>query len=113
MDNYQEATSILIDLMNLGPMAKHVGLVDVIRTPDGHYLGRQDGDIGYNLFIGIPNPDPSDETIERSRAIWARLTDAQRAALLSRTLRPRDGSPIPLHEFGISWAIQQERQDPR
>lgn len=41
--------------MNLEPE----GLVDVIRTSDGCYVGRPWGDIGYNVFLGRPSPGPA------------------------------------------------------
>ena len=95
------ATDNLIDLMNLGPL----GVEDVVRTSDGFYLGQAPGDIGYNVFIGKPDPVHEGPGVERSRAVWEGLTVQQRNAVRMRCNHPLDGERIPLSDFGIEEVI--------
>ncbi len=90
------ATANLIDLMNLGPL----GVTDVVRTSDGFYLGQAPGDLGYNVFIGKPNPHEGPGR-ERSRGLWEGLTVQERNAVRARCNHPLDGERILLSDFGI------------
>ena len=90
------ATENLVSLMNLGPLK----IADVMRTTDGHYLGRMPGDPGFNVFIGRPNPNEGPGR-EWSRRIWQGLTEQERKAVEARCSHPADGESIPLTDFGI------------
>lgn len=90
------ATALLIDLMNLGPL----GLCDVIRSADGHYLGRHRGEVGYNVFVGEPKAAPGPGQ-DRSRQLWQSWSQEQRDAVSFRASAPAEGLPINLGEFGI------------
>lgn len=87
--------NLLIDLMNLGP----IGVVAVVRTSDGNYLGQVPDDLGYNLFLGRPSPSHPGPGRSRSRRVWAAFTPAQRASVLRHASAPLDGYPIPLTDF--------------
>lgn len=89
-------TELLINLLNLRPS----GAVDVIRTIDGHFIGRSFADPGYNLFIGKPSGAPG-PGMDRSREVWETYSDSERAAVIHRAANPPDGSPIDLALFGI------------
>jgi len=97
------ATALLLDLMNLGPM----GLADVVLTSDGHYLGRHAGEAGYNVHIGAPKSAPGPGQ-DRSRELWQSWNLEQRAAVMVRATAPPDGFPIPLDQFGIDVDAHQE-----
>lgn len=90
------ATALLLDLMNLGPM----GLADVTLTSDGHYLGRHAGEAGYNVHIGQPKNAPGPGQ-DRSREMWEAWSPEQRQAVRQRAANPTDGQPIDLEPFGI------------
>jgi hypothetical protein len=92
------ATENLLNLLNLRPS----GAVDVIRTIDGHFIGRAFGDPGYNLFIGKPSGRPG-PGMDRTREVWETFSDSERAAVIDRADNPPDGEPIPLDQFGISY----------
>lgn len=89
-------TELLINLLNLRPS----GAVDVIRTTDGHFIGRAFADPGYNLFIGKPS-GAAGPGQDRSREVWETFSDSERAAVRQRAANPVDGEPIPLELFGI------------
>ena len=93
----KSATEMLIRLMNLRP----TGAVDVCRTSDGFYMGRAEGDMGYNMFLGKPVPIHYGPGLEMTRAYWASLTPGDQAAVSNRAACPVDGSPIPLADFGV------------
>lgn len=103
------ATALLLDLMNLGPL----GLCDVIRSADGHYLGRHRGEAGYNVFIGEPKAAPGAGQ-DRSRELWKGWSQEQRQAVTYRAAAPAEGQPIILEEFGISPEplLQEPAPDP-
>ena len=85
----------LIRLMNL-PRS----IVSVSRTVDGHYIGMDAGDVGYNHFFGKPAPIHSGPGLEATLALWATLTEAERLDV-RLAARNAEGSPIPLSEFGL------------
>lgn len=89
-------TALLINLLNLRP----AGVVDVVLTTDGHFIGRRDGEPGYNAFIGRPSGAPG-PGMDRSRELWETFSDVERAAVIHRAGNPPDGEPIPLELFGI------------
>ena len=97
-------TENLLNLMNL----RLLGIADVIRTSDGFYMGRSPGDIGYNVFIGKPNPNEGPGR-RRSRAVWEVLTEHERGAVLARCNHPVNGDRIPLEDFGIEEVVQDAR----
>jgi len=110
MNAADNPTALLLDLMNLGPL----GVYDVIRSADGHYLGRHKGEAGYNVFIGAPKGAPGPGQ-DRSRELWASWTQAQRDAVTVRASIPAEGLPIPLEEFGIvpEPLLQDPAPDPQ
>lgn len=89
-------TELLINLLNLRP----AGVVDVIMTTDGHFVGRAPGALGYDSFIGKPS-GAAGPGQDRSRQVWETYSDSERAAVRTRAAHPVDGSPIPLELFGI------------
>lgn len=97
-------TENLLNLMNL----RLLGLVDVVRTSDGFYIGQKPGDIGYNAFIGKPNPNEGPGR-RRSREVWEALTERERVAVRMRCNHPIDGERIPLEDFGIEEVVQDAR----
>ncbi len=66
----------LLKLMCLGH------LQDVAVTSDGFFLGMEMGDIGYNVFLGQPNPGTHGREFSRSR--WQELTFSERKAVVRR-----------------------------
>jgi hypothetical protein len=95
--SYADATALLLDVLNLRP----AGIVDVVRTSDGYYIGQDPGDLGYNHFIGKPPKLHLGPGLDRTRKRWAELTKAQRIAVRARAVLPRDGEAIPLGDFGV------------
>lgn len=91
-----DATALLLDVLNLRP----AGIVDVVRTGDGCFIGQAPGDIGYNVFIGRPSHHLGPGQ-DRSRKRWAELTEEEREAVRFRAAHPVDGEPISLAAFGI------------
>lgn len=80
-------------------------LVDVVRDSSGNYLGRAEGDIGYNHFFGQPK-DPAQRhpsTITYVNDIWNSLTDQEKKEVIYRAEHYIDGAlPIDLEkDFGI------------
>ena len=71
----------------------------VCRTPDGHYLAQLSGDLGYNVYLGEPNPSPTDAANKRVQGIWNGFTATEQDAVLQIAAHPIDGEPIPLHTF--------------
>ncbi len=55
----------LMEVMCLGH------LQDVMKTSDGFFIGMEYGDIGYNAFLGQPNPGQIGRAF--SRTIWQAL----------------------------------------
>ena len=92
----RNATALLINLLNLRP----AGVVDVVLTTDGHFVGQNAGEVGYNAFIGRPSGQPG-PGMDRSREVWQTFSDVERAAVRYRADNPPDGEPIPLELFGI------------
>ena len=69
-----DSTKALMAVMNL---PERLGLVDVIRTSDGCYLGMAAGDIGYNAFLGKPasiHPGPG---LENATEKWNALSKSE------------------------------------
>lgn len=89
-------TELLINLLNLRP----AGVVDVVLTTDGHFIGKAPGDVGYNAFLGKPKNAPGPGQ-DRTRELWKTLSDAERAGVRNRADNPPDGEPINLELFGI------------
>lgn len=52
-------TQGLLSVMHLPPR-----VVEVTKTSDGMYLAREQGDCGFNFFLGRPNSRPQAETVE-------------------------------------------------
>ena len=75
-------------------------MVDVVLTTDGHFVGQNAGEVGYNAFIGRPSGQPG-PGMDRSREVWQTFSDVERAAVRYRADNPPDGEPIPLELFGI------------
>ena len=92
-----DVESNLLRLMNL-PLSRFSG---VVRTSDGFYIGREQGDIGYNAFLGNPAPVHDGPGLENTLRVWASLSESEREAVVELAAHPEDGSPIPLEEFGI------------
>ena len=89
----------LLRLMSIGPS---LGIVAVVRTSDGFYLGQQEGDLGYNAFIGRPPPPHPGPGRDMMLETWAGLTADEKRAVLMLAYSPVDGSPIPLAaDFGV------------
>lgn len=90
-------TALLLAVMNL----KVTGVVDVVRTSDGFYIGMDPGDCGYNRFFGAPARVHDGPGLRNTLQVWTGLTDEERTAVRQRAAFPTDGEPIPLSEFGI------------
>lgn len=56
--------------------------VDIMRTTDGHYLARERGDIGFNAFMGKPNPRPMESTLQRAWGIFCGLSLSERKGIV-------------------------------
>lgn len=69
----------LVNVMNLYV----VGIVDVICTSDGYYVGRYVNDVGYNAFLGKPNPHPSGAGPARSWRVFRALDKQERRAVVT------------------------------
>ena len=69
----------MLDVMNLPP-----SIVEIMVTSDGHYLGREAGDCGFNAFLGKPNPQPAGPGPRRSWRIFRALAPGERRALVRR-----------------------------
>ena len=87
----------LINLMNL----QITGIESVIRTSDGFYLGREPGDIGYNMFIGCPSTPHPGPGRDRTQKVWQSLNKQEREQVRQIAAHPIDGSPILLTDFGV------------
>ncbi len=97
----KSATELLLNLLNLRP----AGVVDVVLTTDGHFIGKTCGDIGYNAFLGKPSGAPG-PGMDRTREVWETFSDSERAAVIHRAANPPDGSPIDLALFGIEPEVK-------
>jgi len=84
----------LINLINLGP----TGSVEIIKTSDGHYLGRKAGNIGFNIYIGQPSKPHDGPGLTRSLAIWDSWTQNKRESVVA--LSESLGIDL-IKEFGI------------
>ena len=74
----------------------------VCRTSDGYYMAQLRGDIGYNHFLGQPNPPHEGPGRDAMLKVWASLALPERKDVLALAQNPGDGSPILLHEdFGV------------
>ena len=91
-----DAQRNLLRVMNLP--ARFVG---VVRTSDGHYLAQEEGDLGYNAFLGRPAPIHDGPGLTNTLRIWAGLTEEEQEAVRAAAAYPVDGVPIPLADFGI------------
>ncbi len=101
-DSMAEAGDVVSDLLALMCIPQRFGFVGIVRTADGFYCGRCEGDIGYDHFIGRPSkphPGPGREAMLRA---WGDMSPERRAAVLRYCAAPPDGVPIPLaREFGV------------
>src|SRR3990167_5095972 len=90
----------LMRLMNLG--GHPANLEAVCRTSDGFYMGREAGDIGYNVFIGKPSAPHAGPGQDMMLTHWKSLDRTAQIAVIALAIRPGDGSPIPLErDFGV------------
>lgn len=88
----------LLRLMNLPP-SRFAG---VVRTGDGYYLAQVVGDLGYNAFLGKPNPPHNGPGRNLMLSVWSSLTDKEKRAVYALAKNPLDGQSILLHEdFGV------------
>ena len=88
----------LLALMNL-PSKE---IARVCRTGDGYYLAQMRGDLGYNHFLGQPNPPHEGPGRDAMLKVWASLGLQERMDVLALAQNPGDGSSILLHEdFGV------------
>jgi hypothetical protein len=71
----------------------------VCRTSDGCYLLRQEGDVGYDVFLGKPRPVHDGPGLDNARSVWNGLTDEQKQ--LVRNVANNPDGPVVLAEFGI------------
>lgn len=92
---HNSATMNLINIMNL----RLTGIEDVVRTSDGHYIGRDPGDIGFNHYIGQPAPVHDGPGRQRSTHVFNGLKPREQEAVRRRAAYPVDGEPIPLNDF--------------
>ena len=93
-----EPKEALLRLMCL-PLSQFDG---VCRTSDGFYMAMAKGDIGYNHFLGKPNPPHPGPGRDMMLATWAKLSNDERQAVLSLAAHPIDGCPIRLaKDFGF------------
>ena len=91
-----DAESTLLRLMNL-PRS----FVGVVKTVDGHYIAQTEGDIGYNHFLGKPQPVHAGPGLENTLRIWSSLTVKEQQAVRAVATSPVDGQPIQLSDFGL------------
>lgn len=102
-DRRATAQRNLLDLMNLQRFA------GVVKTSDGYYIARANGDLGYNDFLGrptAPHPGPGRDAMLR---IWNSLSHEERMAVYRLATNPTDGAPIPLHkDFGVPLLDEEE-----
>lgn len=97
------------NLLRVLNIPDRMGLVAICRTSDGHYLGQEKGDLGYNVFIGQPAPVHEGPGLENTRRIWASLTAEEKVGVRRLASNPPDGSPIPLEEgFGVPGPDKEE-----
>jgi len=94
MTEQKDTMTNLIDLVNLSP----TGAIEITKTGDGHYLGRADGDIGFNIFIGQPSAPHEGPGLTRSLSIWSWLSQPQKIAVVA--LSESLGINL-IEEFGI------------
>jgi hypothetical protein len=89
---------IILALMNL--QAKRLDAV--CRTSDGYYMGQAAGDIGYNAFLGRPEPVHDGPGRQAMLKVWAGLSDDEREAVLRLADNPPNGAPLLLvADFGV------------
>lgn len=88
----------LLRLMNI-PQA--MGLDGVVKTADGHYIGRVQGDCGYNAFIGKPAPVHPGPGLDCTLETWAGMSQLERDGVRALAAVPVDGEPIDLADFGV------------
>ena len=87
-------------MLRLMSLPRH--FVGVTRTSDGFYIAQVEGDVGYNAFLGKPQPVHAGPGLDNALRIWAGLSDEERKAVHAVAASPMDGSPIPLtDDFGI------------
>jgi len=101
------AEQLLLRLLHIP--ADLLGIDGIVKTPDGFYLGKLVGDIGYNVFLGEPSHTTPNQ--EATRELWETLTPDQRQAVRLLASNPPDGSPIPLEEFGVPKEDQDDSDD--
>ena len=71
-------------------------VVDVTSDGTGNYLGMLQGDVGYNLYLGKPNPRPQWTTVQLAWQHWTRNKPYQRAVVnvaKAKGVRLRDFLP--------------------
>lgn len=93
-----DAMTNLLRLMNLPP-SRFSG---VVRTSDGFYIARENGDIGYNAFLGQPSPLHEGPGLEHTLSVWNSLGKLDRQMVVTLANKPLDGLPILLErDFGV------------
>lgn len=84
----------LLKVMNLDMF----GFVNVVKSSDGFYLGQEEGDIGFNAFIGKPAPVHSGPGLERALSAWKTYSETDQQLVTALAL----SKSIDLTgEFGI------------
>lgn len=68
----------LLSIMNI---PKAFNLVNIVKTTDGHFIGMEAGDIGYNHFLGKPSAPHVGAGRDRTLSIWESLTPQERRAV--------------------------------
>ena len=92
-----ESLTHLLQVMNLPPSA----FSDAVRTSDGFYLAQEQGDCGFNAFLGKPKPPQlGGPGPELSQSIWNGLTVAEANAVQALA----SGKNIDLADFVGSLA---------
>lgn len=81
----------LIRLLNIPDAFR---AVELMRTSDGFYLARQEGDCGFNLFLGVPSARPGPGR-EATLQMWAGHSFGQRR----RTVRAARAARCELRRF--------------
>jgi hypothetical protein len=74
MSTHETAMQNLMRVMNLPP-----GLHSITVTSDGYVMGMREGDVGYNLFFGKPNPRPKPSTVALSVRTFDALPGSEKA----------------------------------
>lgn len=72
----------LMRLMNF-PQSMRERTADVCRTSDGHYLRMEEGDIGFNHFLGQPAPPHPGPGRENMLRAWRAMSDGDRRGAIA------------------------------